>query len=248
MPLFLWRVMIEADNLEFGEKQQMIREVTLEEISDGKLYEYNDMVKADCFGCQGCSQCCHGMGESILLDPLDIHRLTSNLDVTFEELLEKHIELHVVDGMILPNLKMDGSKDACTFLNEEGRCTIHGFRPGICRIFPLGRYYENRSFKYFLQVHECPKENKGKIKVRKWIDTPEIKDYEAFVSAWHYFLLDLQEMLKDAPEDARRKTYTMYVLQNFYGKPFLKEEDFYSQFWKRLEQAKQVTGIWNGDC
>lgn len=31
----------------------MRREVTLEEISDGRLYDANDMVKADCQDCKG---------------------------------------------------------------------------------------------------------------------------------------------------------------------------------------------------
>ena len=31
----------------------MRREVSLEEISDGRLYELNDMVKADCQDCAG---------------------------------------------------------------------------------------------------------------------------------------------------------------------------------------------------
>ncbi len=52
----------------------MKRNVSLAEISDGRLYGENDMVKADCHGCKGCSKCCHGMGESIVLDPYDIYR------------------------------------------------------------------------------------------------------------------------------------------------------------------------------
>lgn len=55
----------------------MQRNVTMEEISDGKLYGINDMVKADCQDCKGCSACCRGMGNSIQLDPLDIFRLTT---------------------------------------------------------------------------------------------------------------------------------------------------------------------------
>ena len=47
----------------------MLRDVKLEEISDGKLYGANDLVKADCHDCAGCCDCCCGMGESILLDP-----------------------------------------------------------------------------------------------------------------------------------------------------------------------------------
>ena len=54
----------------------MIRNCSLEEISDGKLYSENDMVKTDTNQCQGCnSVCCHGMGDSIVLDPYDICRL-----------------------------------------------------------------------------------------------------------------------------------------------------------------------------
>ena len=58
----------------------------LNEISDGRIYELNDMVRAGCQDCQGCSDCCRGMGDSILLDPLDIFRLTLNGESTFEEL------------------------------------------------------------------------------------------------------------------------------------------------------------------
>ena len=86
----------------------MEREIDLKEISDGKLYDANDMVKVGCDDCKGCSSCCRGMGESILLDPMDIYRLTVHLECTFEQLLETCIELQVVDGMILPNMKMVG--------------------------------------------------------------------------------------------------------------------------------------------
>jgi hypothetical protein len=73
----------------------MKRNVSLEEISDGRLYTSNDMVKADCGDCAGCSACCHGMGESIILDPLDIYRLTTNLEMSFEALMSQYIELNV---------------------------------------------------------------------------------------------------------------------------------------------------------
>ena len=80
----------------------MLREIDLNEISDGKLYGTNDMVKAGCNDCKGCSDCCKGMGESIILDPYDIHNLTSGLGKTFDELLTENIALRVVDGLILP--------------------------------------------------------------------------------------------------------------------------------------------------
>ena len=48
----------------------MERNIDMKEVSDGRLYTSNDLVKADCGGCEGCSACCQGMGESIVLDPL----------------------------------------------------------------------------------------------------------------------------------------------------------------------------------
>ena len=67
----------------------MRRNVSLEEISDGKLYGLNDMVKADCQDCKGCCDCCTGMGDSVILDPLDVHRLSVNLGKTPEKLMGK---------------------------------------------------------------------------------------------------------------------------------------------------------------
>ena len=55
------------------------------------------MVKAGCSECQGCSDCCRGMENSIFLDPMDIYRLTTGLECTFEDLLSTCVELQVVD-------------------------------------------------------------------------------------------------------------------------------------------------------
>jgi Fe-S-cluster containining protein len=218
----------------------MERDVSLNEISDGKLYDLNDLVKADCNDCKGCFACCQGMGNSIILDPMDIYRLLINLNNTFEELLVDKIELNMADGIIMPNLKMIGLSERCSFLNEEGRCSIHAFRPGICRLFPLGRYYENHAYKYFLQVHECKKEYKTKIKVRKWIDTPDLKINERFVTDWHYFLKDLQDAIKSTQDDKLMKDISMYILKYFYIKSYDTDIDFYAQFNERLSVAKKL--------
>lgn len=217
-------------------------EVDIKEISDGNLYGPNDMVKADCGDCKGCSACCQGMGESIVLDPYDVYRLTTGLNLSFEALLADKIELNVFDGMILPNLKMAGEKEACAFLNEEGRCSIHSIRPGICRLFPLGRYYENGSFQYFLQIHECKNENRTKVKVKKWIDTPDLKQNEKFILAWHDFVNEIQTKMMEISDDALFKKVNMFLLQQFFIERY-NEEDFYKQFEERLEKAKTVVNM-----
>lgn len=217
----------------------MKRNIDINEISDGKLYGPNDLVKADCGDCKGCSACCQGMGESIVLDPYDVYRLTTGLNISFEELLADKIELNVFDGMILPNLKMSGQKDACAFLTDEGRCSIHSVRPGICRLFPLGRYYEDGGFQYFLQIHECKNQNRTKVKVKKWIDTPDLKENTTYVLAWHDFVDDVQMQLMKAADEELFKKVNMFLLQQFFIERY-HEEDFYKQFEERLVKAKAV--------
>lgn len=218
----------------------MKRQVTLEEISDGRLYGLNDMVKADCRGCEGCSACCRGMGESIVLTPLDIFRLEKSLGCSFGELMIDRIALNMADGLILPNLNMNGEGEACVFLDRNGRCSIHAVRPDICRLFPLGRFYENGSFRYFLQIHECTKVNRMKVKVKKWLDIPELARHEQYISDWHYYLKETSEALEADGREERRREVTTQILKIFYIRPYDGERDFYEQFYERFEEAKAL--------
>ena len=221
----------------------MKRNVTLAEISDGRLYGNNDMVKADCHGCKGCSRCCRGMGNSIVFDPYDVYRIQQGQGLDMAALLGvEKVELNVVDGMILPNLKMVGEDERCAFLNEEGRCSIHSSRPGICRLFPLGRYYEDGDFKYFLQTGECAETNRSKVKVSKWIDTPNLQENHAFICQWHYFLNELEEIVGDLEDMELGKRLNMLMLQMFYMTPYHPEVDFYEQFEQRMEQFRSMLG------
>lgn len=205
-------------------------------ISDGKLYSFNDMVRVGCHDCKGCSSCCKDMGTSILLDPYDVYRLTTNLGKSFEELLQQEVELHVEAGVILPNLKMQA--EGCSFLDEHGRCLIHSFRPGICRLFPLGRNYDGEQLSYFLLVDACPVKNKSKMKVQKWLDTPQIKTYERFLVDWHNLVKKLREVLGEQEEQMGQQLSTVF-LKMFYSKPY-QSEDFYEEFYGRFERFRTV--------
>lgn len=218
----------------------MKRNIDIKEISDGKLYGPNDMVKADCRGCEGCSACCHGMGTSIVLTPLDIYRLEKELNASLGELMTKGVELNLADGVILPNLAMRGEKEACAFLNDSGRCTIHGARPDICRLFPLGRIYEEKGFRYFLQVYECEKKDRLKVKVKKWIDIPDPARHDKFISDWHAYLKKQEEILENDSSDESRKAVSMGILNTFYVRNYDRTKDFYEQFYERLEETEAV--------
>lgn len=218
----------------------MKREVRVEELA--RLYTANDMVKADCGGCQGCSDCCRTVGDTIILDPYDIYQLQKGLKLTPEQMFQKgYFEFNLADGLILPDLKMT-EEGVCPFLNEEGWCAIHSFRPGFCRLFPLGRYYEGDGFKYYLQMYECPKPVKTKVKVEKWLGIPQIRRYESYILDWHRYLVSCREQADGSADEAVRKNIAMYLLQAFFLTPYDGSRDFYSQFEERLEAAYSVKG------
>lgn len=200
-----------------------------------KLYANNDMAKVGCHDCKGCSDCCQDMGQSIWLDPYDVYQLTTQMGKSFETLLAYEVELHVEDGLILPNIRMGGERvPACSFLNEEGRCSIHSFRPGFCRLFPLGRNYDGDKLSYFLLEDACPVKNKTKMKINKWLNTPRIKEYEAFLIRWHTLTKGLRGFYAEhIQEEAVIKAINMQFLQIFYLSPY-DDADFYPQFDERM--------------
>lgn len=217
----------------------MKRNVDLNEITDGSCYGLNDLVRADCCDCAGCSECCRKMADTIILDPLDCFRLAQALSCSFDELLSGgRLELNMVDGIVLPNLKPRESDGCCPFLNAAGRCSIHAFRPGFCRMFPLGRYYQERTFSYILQTKECPK-NRSKIRVSKWLDTPELQLNQKFVGEWHYFLEDIYKSLIESPPETQRQAQ-LFLLHCFYRTPYTAEGEasFYAEFAERLDRAR----------
>lgn len=217
----------------------MQRNIDMNEISDGNLYTSNDLVRADCGGCLGCSACCRGMGTSIVLDPYDTQNIQKATGQSMEELLSTCLELHVVDGLILPNMKMAEKTDACVFLNSDGRCSIHALRPGFCRMFPLGRIYDEHSFRYFLQTKECRKSARAKIRIRKWLGIPDLKRYEQFICDWHYLLKDLGRHIETVQDDAYQKQASLFLLKQFYMTPYAPEQ-FYEEFNTRLHGTRRL--------
>ena len=209
------------------------------EISDGKLYSNNDMAKISCHDCAGCSSCCRDMGDSIWLDPYDVFQLTKNLGKSMEELLAREVELHVEEGLILPNIKMIGEGEpVCGFLNAEGRCSIHAFRPGFCRLFPLGRNYEDGKLTYFVLKDACPAPNKSKVKINKWLGVPRLKEYERFLVEWHMLTKRLRAFYAEhTEEEAVIKAINMKFLQIFYLTAY-ETEDFYQEFDCRMKSMR----------
>ena len=226
---------------------------SLENISDGKIYDIKDMVKADAGGCGGCHACCQGVGELVDLTPFDVYEISSHLGLSFSSLLRDKLELKDHKKLMLPHLQMTGEKENCAFLNSKGRCSIHMHRPNICRLFPLGRVYMEDDFKYFLQVGACVKPKLDKIKVKKWIGIENYKINKTFILQWHGFIKALTFRLKFVRDENELQEINAYIQATFFeiadqvssksGVNELSSETFYAEFQERLAAAKDRLGL-----
>ena len=198
--------------------------------------------------CNGCGRCCHAMTDTIHLDPYDIQMLTQGLHKSFDALLQEgRIGIHMEEGLVLPNLRMEDTAEGkgmgkCTFLQEDGRCSIHGIRPGYCRLFPLGRDYnaDTHTFRYFIVDNGCEMPDRYKVQISKWLDLPRLSRYEQYVCDWHYFIKDVQNKTERSDDAEFNRRLNLFILKVFYQTPFDPSRDFYPQFDLRLREARTV--------
>lgn len=212
------------------------------------LLNSNDMAKLGCGECDGCSDCCRGMGQSIVLDPYDIYQLQKVTKQSFAQLMQELIELHVEDGLILPSLKMQDDTDACGFLDDNGRCSIHADRPGLCRLFPLGRNYDEKGLRYFLLEDACRIQSRTKIKIKKWLGMDALPQYEKFLIEWHDLRKYIRKKMSESQSDAYMKGINIKMLETFYQKPYDTDENFYMQFEERREEFYAYNDVYGDEC
>jgi len=207
-----------------------------------------DMARVASKECAGCGKCCRDMGTSIVLDPYDTYILELALQKKFASMVDEEVEFHYEYGIFLPNLKMvektysDGRiENSCTFLGEDGRCQIHDYRPGLCRLFPLARQYDGTDSFFFVQEDVCPAKNRTKVKIEKYIGIPDLDVYETYKIQWHNFLKRFAERIKDLDEDEQKRMNT-FMIQMFYMASYA-GDDFYMLFENRLKQMCSMLGM-----
>ena len=202
-----------------------------------RYFTSRDMARVSSRACEGCGKCCRGMGDTVHVDPYDCFMLTKESGRPFAALLDCEIALHFEGGLMVPALRMDPD---CAFLGADGRCQIHGARPGICRLFPLGRDYKDGKVRYFLLEDACSEKARTKVRIDRWLGIPDISVYEEFKLDWHKFQVSLAGHLSKAAGSETVRCSNLLVLKTFYLTPY---RDFYPDFYGRLAHIKHVLNI-----
>ncbi len=220
------------------------------EIRKSDLLDARDLARVACAACNGCGDCCRNMGDSIHLDPYDFYQLEKKEEKTVRQLVREHIGFHEEDGLLLPHLNMveAGEGHQCTYLDGFGRCMIHDARPGMCRLFPLGRQYEEVGFHYFVIPGGCDMPNKSKVRIESYLEIPDLRKYESYLSEYHRLVRRLQS--KVAALNKKKRGMKVEVFEQnkalaskmkidfrttYFMLDYDSNDDFYLQFVKRTQ-------------
>jgi len=84
--------------------------------------------------------------------------------------------------------------------------------------------------------------NRTKVKVSKWIDTENLKEYERFVRMWHNYILMAAKKLQEEEDGDKVKMFHMAFLTKFYAEEYKAENeiDFYGEFDERLKEMVRL--------
>ena len=86
---------------------------------------------------------------------------------------------------------------------------------------------------------ECRETNRSKVKVSKWLDTPNQGKNHDFLCKWHYLLKDVEKAVKGREDSEYAKRLNMSLLTQFYFGENDTEEEFYRDFEEKVNRFRE---------
>lgn len=180
-------------------EQEELDRQEMEELCGGKILELGDKFQ---FSCKMCGDCCRNRGHNyIILNGVDLYRLSKKLKLHPMEIMEKHCFMYIGHSSKMPLLalreRLDGS---CTFLHK-GKCTVEDAKPTVCALYPVGRFrpYGKLEFHYFLQKEPCERGSYSweDIELSRWLDKHDVLEYEQLTLLWQDLFEQLSRYVND---------------------------------------------------
>lgn len=159
------------------------------------------------FHCTQCGKCCV-YREDIILSPMDLHRMSKELNMSHTDFIIKYCSSHIGSASRMPiiMLRPVGKDRRCPLLRNN-KCSVHNVKPAVCAMFPLGRYIafpkgefgartiESSEVKYMLQPPECGDESETHT-VREWLSGFDISLEDKVYLRWNQVLSELSVKLQ----------------------------------------------------
>lgn len=244
-----------------------------EQLEKGEI-DFLDENDEFVFACDQCGKCCRNRGD-ILLSPLDLYNLVNATGKPVMEIVDRYGDCYVGSSTHLPIVSLkfreeiDGSS-TCYFLGRrDGKfyCRVHEHKPGVCRIYPLGkvgkfdkdkREDSTNKVEYFLQEDspkgfcaglDRAKSENIKQKVVEWVGGGERKRIsDRYTQIFNEFSAKFSERLNPSVLDKTSIHYgifyaivssMMYSDYDFSVTP----DDFLTQMTANMELILQLTDL-----
>ncbi len=188
------------------------------------------------FGCDCCGKCCRNRSD-ILLNAYDIIRLQKFLGISFVDLLHTYCELYIGENSGLPLVRLRTDK-SCPFLIHN-KCSVQSAKPTVCALFPLGRVYDGKEIRYFLQDCNCYTEPKEHL-LHEWIKSLGSENEKCCV-LWSNMLNEAVTVIKqDRVDDIPMEEFFMEILISLMYDDYDIEKDPASQIQERLPRIAEL--------
>lgn len=140
------------------------------------------------FKCKKCGYCCDH--TFIQLYPFDVKNICGQLDITTKEFHQKYSLFKSIEGIPRCFLR---NRLKCPF-KENSQCTIYNFRPVRCRLFPLGRVFQENETIFVLPEEKCVGFETGKKQtIAEWLEQQEVTKSDPLTERWNKFLIKLKD-------------------------------------------------------
>lgn len=148
------------------------------------------------FTCRECGGCCRRRSEPVLLTGIDVLNIARATQMPPAKVLEKYTVRHIGEHSNLPVLALrEREYDGSCSLLRKGRCSIQSQKPIVCRLFPLGRYYDpqTKTSGYFPNREYCGMDGGKTWSLEEWLTAFDIHRFDDDTRRWHEIIVRLAE-------------------------------------------------------
>jgi Fe-S-cluster containining protein len=164
--------------------------------AEAAVLSESDLLQLSC-GSGGCSANCCTKSAPIILNPYEIALICRESGMSYEDLLDV-VETGRAKAFPLVMLPRD---PACTFFTAKG-CRIYQSRPLACRLYPLGRVFEQgRSHIVQPELNICSGLAPSPTRtVGNYLADQDVDMQTRMADRWIEFVSDIERLqLPDAP-------------------------------------------------
>ena len=160
------------------------------------------------FNCKQCGHCCDT--TLIQLSPFDLKMLCDKLGISAIKFHEQYSLFRSLDRIPRCFLR---NMPRCPFKDKSNNCNVYSSRPLRCRLFPLGRIYENGKIFIVLPEEKCIGFDTGKKKlISEFLEEQNVNELNSESERWNNFLI----ALKDDPI-IKNEQFPQLFKKVFYG-------------------------------